>query len=68
MESLILFFGILLAFVVLAKIVNLIRGVKASYIDSFQLDSGEQILFEEKQADFMRFLDLDKQKSCPLLA
>ncbi len=62
MESIIIFFGILVAFVVIAKIVNAIKGVKASYIDSFRPDSEEQTLFEEKEGDFYSVSRLGQAK------
>ena len=49
--SLVIFLGLLLGLVALAIVVNRLRGVRAHYLDDWQPDPGERILFRDDEAD-----------------
>jgi len=49
--SLLIFLGALVGLVALAIVVNRLRGVRAHYLDDWQPDAGEQILFRDDEAD-----------------
>ena len=52
MTDVLVFAGALAALVALAMAVNRLRGVKASYVDTFALEGGERVLLEDREADF----------------
>jgi len=49
--SLLIFLGLLVGLVALAIVVNRLRGVRAHYLDSWQPEAGEHILFRDDEAD-----------------
>ena len=49
--SALVFIGLLAAIVALAFIVSRITGARSYYIEDWKADSGEQILFEDREAD-----------------
>ena len=49
--SLLIFLGVLVGLVALAVVVNRLRGVRAHYLEDWQPDTGETILFRDDEAD-----------------
>ena len=49
--SALIFLGILVAFVVVAFVVSRITGARNHYLENWKPDEGEQVLFDDRQAD-----------------
>ena len=49
--TLLIFLGLLAFMVVLAVVVNRLRGTRAHYLDDWQPEAGERILFRDDKAD-----------------
>jgi len=49
--TLLIFLGLLAFMVVLAVAVNRLRGIRAHYLDDWQPEAGERILFRDDEAD-----------------
>ncbi len=52
MSAVLAFVGALVAIVLLAIVVNRVRGVRARYLDAWEPDPGERRLLEDPAADF----------------